>query len=298
MTIQPFVLDVAVAIAMLIILIYPLWWLYGGPHLLSILAVIVTILAFTVFYPIRYPIASVCISAMLLLLLALWVSELIANRRHQIITQHDSEQLYEQLRDYQLAWVEMFAYESTASSEDKKQVYLFVDNTTYFELIHQQDNSKMRWEFFELAGKPDNEANRHHLIIVLILERSNAPSVALPFNGAIRIKNETRYHGGVIWIMALSHLYTSGAELTLYPFEQQQANDLRTEDKSYLHQHIAAQPHTRLAVPPFTREMLSYLWTEEQIDKAQATITSATTYIIKHDDGNIIQQAIQLSKQK
>lgn len=86
MTINPSVIDLVVAIAILAIMLIGIWRIppsgsYGEHVTLSIVAVIVTVVIFTVLYAVRFQAIFVCAGAFLLLSLYNYFMDRRRNRR-------------------------------------------------------------------------------------------------------------------------------------------------------------------------------------------------------------------------
>jgi hypothetical protein len=301
------VIDIALALIMLVLVI-PIFWMLRVPDafFVSIGMVIVTILTFTVLSPIRYLIAFVFIGGTLVFRLYLYVRYWRPwYQGRQILTEYYGEQLYERLRDYQMLWVDSYGYEPFPEGKANGQVYLFMNATPAQEILRQSITST-RWEFIQLSGKPDRDTKSYELIvgkllyIILILERANAPTIALPFFAGKAPVGNTFYRESHIWDWALLPL-VSGAELTLYSTKRR-AN-LWLDAKFYVSEDMAARPSLRLTIPEFTNELLLLIYPEEYIEKRRTWQPKADTeFLIQRHleqyEPEIILHAIKLSKQK
>lgn len=243
--------------------------------LFSIFWLVMTILTFTVLRPMRYYIAfpMIAVTSLYLTILYLFVGRPYHKAGGSRKTEYYGRQIQKQLQDYQIVWCRKYGIDSFPKNAAKKQAYLFLDNQTYKELIHEQEISQVRWEIIKLLGKPDVEFAssitpttrkvrfNNLLYIVLILDRPSAPSIALPFYSAFSAgfnPNSSLYYylDSNISYIALKTV-ESDAELTVFSYKKWPS--IWHDPITYFYEHIIEQPHTRLMNPSFTEhEKLSF----------------------------------------
>ncbi len=310
--------------AVLALITHTLWWYfakvakYVSPECLFIwiFGVMLTIIIALVDI-IRYPIAAFIITLIVYsrLRYALYLRNL--NKKLRIIAQTYAKQLVEQLRDYQLIWVELygnewskvegetvtwfpivdkFGYEPRPVDKVAVNINLFIPSTSYFERIHEQNFSNARWQLIELRDQTGVDNSEKHLIIVLILNRHNALPLAIPFYGSA-------------WLPVLQPLQRR-ATLWVYPLAPEHAKTLTSWIHSwnykdtkkctpYFKVHIAPQPHLSVEVPPFSDDILLHFWEKELLDRYKAFPLRPSSQQIrahqKEDTPPIIPETIRLA---
>lgn len=111
------------------------------------------------------------------------------NKHQAMIATYYGEQLVKQLRGYQIVYVDLFGYDPFPLEKENAQVYWFITTKIYTSLIRPFTIINAHWEFPEIIGKPDEEDYPNQRFIVLILDRLNASSIAIPLSGRVRQKN-------------------------------------------------------------------------------------------------------------
>lgn len=221
------------------------------------------------------------------------------------ITDYYVENLTRCLSNYKIVWVTMYGLEEPPEKDAPKQIYLFVDHQDYLDVLDGYTLSNLRWEYFKIDAKPDSRLHPDALYLVMLMDRENAPPVALTMHGAMIKKTPKEdhppYDRSSAWSLALSYLL-SGAQLTLYAMPSHHEKTLRdwNEDPRYhkdhnerymryFHEHLADQPHIRLTPPEFPQAWLDLVEKQEWLDKRQGQVrrypakNASQGYIYPHD---------------